>query len=314
MSPSLPFVWVGAEDVARLLDYQSLFAAIETAYVGAPLATPRISLPYQGKTKESGGTLLLMSALLPDALAGVKIITYNPNRKSGTIKYVYIAFDPVSGSLLAVIDGETLSTKRTAAVSVVAARHLAQRHPARIAVIGTGPVARELLRAYGTAYPDAMLCLWGRRRGAAQAIVEHLAAEGIRVVLSPILDDMVRQADIVSCATGSLEPLIKGELLRAGAHVDLIGGFTPAMREADDAVMRRACVVVADNVSALREAGDLCQPVSAGLLREEDVVTFESVLADPAPRGKPGDALTVFKSVGNSIFDLAAARLIVSGI
>ena len=303
--------WLDAEEVSRRLDYAPLFEAIEKAFLGNPVATPRLSLPYEGSSLESTGTLLLMSAVAPDTLAGVKIITYNTHRKSGTIKYIYVAFDPVSGELVAIIDGETLGTRRTAAVSVTAARYLAKKHPRCIAVVGTGPVARELVRAYHTAYPDAAIEVWGRRPEAVAILVDELAAQGIPVSGAADLDALVSRADIVSCATASSEPFLQGELLRAGTHVDLIGGFTPTMREADDAVMRNADIIVVDNESALREAGDLCQPIAAGVLATERVTGIERLFADPGVRRQTDQQRTVFKSVGHAVFDLATAQLAV---
>lgn len=305
------FAVLDADEVARRLDYSSLFTAIEESFLGDPVATPRLSLPYQGSSPDSTGTFLLMSAVAPDSLGGVKIITYNTHRKAGTIKYIYIAFDPVSGEPLALIDGETLGTRRTAAVSVTAAKHLAGKGSDCIAVVGTGPVARELAKAYHTAYPAAKIELWGRRTEAVEAVVAELAASGIPVSGASDLDELVRRADIVSCATASGQPLIKGDLLRAGTHVDLIGGFTPTMREADDAVMRNADIIVVDNDSGLRECGDLCEPIAAGVLAKERVIGIQRLLADPSVRRQNELQRTVFKSVGHAIFDLATARLAV---
>lgn len=311
MSEVPPFAWISATDVERDLPYPVLFPAIREGFAGGVRGTPRVSLPYVGRSAQSSGTLLLMSAIQPDSLAGVKIVTYNVHRESGIIKYIYVAFDPVSGALLALIDGEAMNTRRTAAVSVVAAQSIAKRRPARILVLGTGPVARELVKAYTSAYPGAALELWGRRPAAAGAIATDLAPGGIRVAVTEDLDRSVQAADIVSCATGSLAPLLKGTLLRRGAHVDLIGGFTPTMREADDAVYRRAGFVVVDNASALTEAGDLCQPLAAGILRAERIVTLENHWEGVAPTARGDGDLTVFKSVGNSVFDLATAQVLV---
>ena len=309
MADSPPFAWIDAAAVEQMLSYPRLFAAIEKAFVLHPALAPRTSLSYQGQSDHSSGTLLVMSAIQPDTLAGVKIITHNVNRSSGIISYIYVAIDPVSGAPIALIDGETLSTRRTAAVSVVASRHLARENPGRILIIGTGPVARQLVAAYGTAYPNASLQLWGRRPQRVQLILDSFANGAVRVDAAGDLDRSLRGADIVSCATGSFEPIVKGELLRPGAHVDLIGGFTPTMREADDAVFRRADRVVTDSVRALQEAGDLCQPIASGALRADCILSLEELLAAPTFQRTDIDALTVFKSVGNAVFDLAAAGL-----
>jgi len=314
MADKLPFAWIDAHDVERELNYGRLFGAIERAFADSPGVAPRVSLPYQGRSPQSAGTLLLMAAIQPDALAGVKIITYNVHRSGGAIKYIYVALDPASGALLALIDGESLSTRRTAAVSVVAAMHMAKREPGHILIVGTGPVARELIWAYAAAYPQAQIHLWGRNSDAAGAVAEEASSRGMPVKLSPRLDEAVRVAGIVSCATSAAAPLIKGALLRSDAHVDLIGGFTPLMREADDDVTRRAGLVAADNTSAITEAGDLCQPVAAGILRSDAVVPLESLLRAPAKFRAEGPRLTVFKSVGNAVFDLAAAKVLIDAL
>ena len=311
MTHAPPFMRLTDHDVERHLDYGLLFGAIEKAFVEAPVTMPRASLPYRGRSKDSTGTLLLMSAVLPDSLAVVKIITYSVERATGAIKYIYVVFEPLSGAVVAIVEGEALGAKRTAAVSIVAARYLAKPNPGVILVVGTGPVARELIKAYGIAYPHATLKLWGRRPAAVRAITEDFAKVSILVAAAMNLDDAVGHADIVSCATGSREPLIKGNLLRAGTHVDLIGGFTPVMREADDDVFRRAALVAVDNASALQESGDLCQPLAAGVLPKDRIASLESVFSGTASRRESELQLTVFKSVGNSVFDLAAARVLV---
>ena len=311
MADSPPFAWIDAAAVEQLLTYPRLFAAIEKAFVRHPAVAARTSLPYQGQSEGSSGTLLVMSAIQPDTLAGVKIITHNVNRSSGIISYIYVAINPISGAPIALIDGETLSTRRTAAVSVVASRHLAGESPGRILVIGTGPVAQQLVAAYGAAYPNASLQLWGRRSERVRVILDTFANGPVRVTAASDLDFSLRAADIVSCATGSFEPIVKGELLRPGAHVDLIGGFTPSMREADDAVFRRADRVVTDSFSALQEAGDLCQPIASGALRADGILSLEDLLAASESQRTDIESLTVFKSVGNAVFDLAAAGIVI---
>lgn len=300
---------IDAETVRARLAYPRLFEALAAAFRAPPLTTQRQALPYRAKDDAAGSVLLLMAAVDPDRLAGVKIVTFNAGRAGGAVSYIYIAFDPASGAPLALIDGEALSSRRTAAVSALAARTLARPDAADILILGTGAVARELVPAYRAAFPSARIRLWGRRLEAATALAATLAVE--------VADDLaaaVAAADIVASATAATAPLILGALLKPGAHVDLIGGFSPTMRESDDAVLARAAAVVVDNPAAITEAGDLVSPIATGALIAERVATLGQVL-NAEKVGRPdATAITVFKSVGHSLADLAAASLVVEGL
>lgn len=297
---------IDADTVRARLAYPQLFEALAAAFRTPPLTTPRQALPYRAKDDAAGSVLLLMAAVDPDRLAGVKIVTFNAGRPDGAVRYIYIAFDPASGAPLALIDGEALSSRRTAAVSALAAQTLARPEASDIVILGAGAVARELVPAYRAAFPAARIRLWARRVEAAAALAAALVVDVV-----DDLDAAVAAADIVASATAATAPLIQGGLLRHGAHVDLIGGFSPTMRESDDAVLARAAAVVVDNPAAIAEAGDLVSPISTGVLTAERVVTLGQVLAGAAPGRPDGAAVTVFKSVGHSLADLAAASLVV---
>jgi ornithine cyclodeaminase len=303
---SIPII--DAATVRARLDYPRLIAALAEAFRAPPLTTPRQALPYRAKEDPAGSVLLLMAAVDPDKLAGVKIVTFNAGRADGAVRYIYIAFDPASGAPLALIDGEALSARRTAAVSALAASTLARRRARDILILGTGAVARELVPAYRAVFPKAAIRLWGRRAEAAA----RLAAE-LDVALETDRDAGVAAADIIASATAATAPLILGERLKPGAHVDLIGGFSPTMRESDDAVLARAATVVVDNPAAVGEAGDLVAPVAGGILDPARVATLTQVLRGEAAGRPDAQAITVFKSVGHALADLAAAALVVAG-
>lgn len=295
---------IDAATVRDRLDYSRLMDALAGAFRQPPLTTPRQALPYRAKADEAGSVLLLMAAVDPDRLGGVKIVTFNAGRTGGAVSYIYVAFDPASGAPLALIDGEALSSRRTAAVSALAARTLARAESRDIVILGTGAVARQLVPAYAAAFPGATIRLWGRRVEAAAALAAEL---GIAWVDD--LNAALAEADIVAAATAATAPLIAGERLKPGAHVDLIGGFSPTMRESDDAVMVRAAVIVVDNPAAVSEAGDLVAPVAAGIVDPKRVATLGQVLNGEMPGRPDGQAITVFKSVGHSLADLTAAML-----
>jgi ornithine cyclodeaminase len=176
-------------------------------------------------------------------------------------------------------------------------------------MVGTGALAPHLVAAHALVRPIREVRVWGRDPAKARALAERLSSPQRQALAVADLESAVRQADIVSCATLSREPLVRGDWLRAGTHVDLVGGFTPEMREADDEAVRRARVFVDTREGALAEAGDLVQPIRSGILREPEVAGELAELARGRVPGRSGpQEITLFKSVGTALEDLAAAR------
>jgi ornithine cyclodeaminase len=159
--------------------------------------------------------------------------------------------------------------------------------------------------------PIRRVSIWGRDAGRAHAAAAKVALPGVSVAAVPSLENAVAEADIISCATLASAPLVHGRWLHAGQHLDLVGGFTPAMREADDDAVRRAAVYVDTRAGAMKEAGDIVQPLASGVLAAEAVKgdLFDLCRGTRPGRGDAG-AITLFKSVGTALEDLAAARLV----
>ena len=175
-------------------------------------------------------------------------------------------------------------------------------------MVGAGALAPFLIRAHLAVRPYRQIKLWNHRFGRAAALAAELAAQGLPVSAVEDLEAAVRQADLVSCATLSVDPLIKGDWLQAGTHVDCVGAFRPSMRETDDAVIARATLFCDTRAGALKEAGDLAQPMASGLITEADIAADLFDLAAKRHRGRRnGEEITLFKSVGTAIEDLAAA-------
>jgi ornithine cyclodeaminase len=216
-----------------------------------------------------------------------------------------------TGEPLAVMDGRVLTAWRTAAASALAARHLAREDAAHLVMVGAGALAPHLVRAHAAVRPIKQVTLWNRTRGRAVATGFGLAAGGIPVDVTDDLEAAVREADIVSCATLSSEPLVRGAWLRKGTHLDLVGGFTPRMREADDQAVKRARVYVDTREGALREAGDMVQPLKRKVLAKADIRGDLLDLCRGTAKGRTSASqITLFKSVGSAIEDLAAAMLV----
>lgn len=305
-----------AEQVHATLDWERLAEALAAAFAAGAQVPLRHAHPL-GETD----TLLLMPAWRDagDGAAGglgVKIVTVMPGnaaRGAATVNALYLLLDRASGEPRAVIDGEALTLRRTAAASALAARHLARADSANLLVIGTGKLAPYLARAHYALRPQlARVRVWGRRADAAQTLAQLLRDDGLPAEVAADLETAVRDAHIVSCATTATAPIVHGAWLAPGTHLDLVGGFTRAMREADDAAVARARIFVDTYAGALAEAGDLVSPLARGVIARTQIEAELAELVRGEKPGRRGDGeITLFKSVGTALEDLAAAELVV---
>lgn len=265
-----------------------------------------------------GGILLLMPCWIEGDVLGVKQVCMMPGNSASDMPSVigtYILSDARTGAVLAILDGSEMTARRTAAASALAADYLARPDAAHLLVVGTGRVSANLIAAYQHVRPLTKITVWGRDVAKAQALTRRFSSEKIAFSVAPDLESAVREADIVSCATLSHEPLIAGEWLSPGCHLDLVGGFTPVMREADDEAVRRASVFVDTRAAALVEAGDIIQPMDAGVIAQSDIRADLYDLCLGRHTGRTSaDEITFFKSVGAALEDLAAAKLAVSNL
>lgn len=266
----------------------------------------------------AGGTLLLMPAWQPGRHVGIKAVSVYPdNAKVGlpSVTGAYLLLDARTGLPKAVIDGVALTLRRTACASALAADYLARRDARHLLMIGAGSLAPHLIRAHCAVRSYTRIEIWNRNRARAEETAAKLTDLNAAIAVIDDLEAAIRVADTISCATLSRQPLVLGEWLKPGTHVDLVGGFTPEMREADDATLTRGSVWVDSREGALKEAGDLVVPLKHGLLRPEDVRgdLFALCRADIYAR-RDDSEITVFKSVGLALEDLAAAELVVQGL
>lgn len=303
-----------AEEVHAALPWAELADAIEDAFVDGGTDVPLRHAHALGG--EGGdGTLLLMPAWSAAAL-GVKLVTVLPGAAAhgaGTVQASYLLLDRATGEPRALIDGEALTLRRTAATSALAAQHLARPDARRLLIVGSGRLAPWMARAHVALNPELVhVAVWGRNADVAEDMVETLRDEGIDAEVAEDLRAAVQAAEVISCATTSREPLVQGAWLAPGTHLDLVGGFRRDMREADDAALVRARIVVDTYAGALAEAGDLVQPIGTGVIAREQVLAelAELLRGEKRARLMPGD-ITLFKSVGTALEDLAAAQLVV---
>lgn len=300
--------------VADALPYERLVNALAEAFAGATETPPRTlhTVPVPG---ESDGTLLLMPAWQQGALLGIKIATVFPDnvqRGLASVQASYLLLDATSGVPLAILDGAELTLRRTAAASALASRYLSRKGAATLLMVGTGKLAPHMIAAHTAVRPIEQVLIWGRRPAQALQLAATLAARDLEVRAVSSLVDAVSAADIICCATLSSEPLLRGDWLQPGQHVDLVGAFTPAMSEADTAALTRSRVFVDTYDGALSEAGEIVQAMRAGLIAREDLLADLASLARNEHAGRDTDTeITLFKSVGTAIEDLAAASCVI---
>ena len=284
-------------EAERYLDWQGLTRALEAGH-RLPRAEIKDIFLYR-----RDDTLLDRAAWIDGLGSLVKIGTIvpgNAGRGVPTINGIVNLFDDVTGELTALIDFHLVTKWKTAGDSLLSASRLARKDSRRILLVGAGVVAQNMVQAYSSVFPDARFTVWSRTRATAEAM-------GV-----PVADDLetaVRQADIICCATMAKAPLIMGDWLQPGQHLDLIGAYTPAMREVDDTAMARARVFVDSRATTVHHIGELMDPIASGAITEADVVA--DFYDDPAIYTRRSDGeITIAKNGGGAHLDLMTATYI----
>ncbi|MBB4954705.1 ornithine cyclodeaminase [Agrobacterium vitis] len=299
-------------DTARALEWSALIAALKEMF-SAECEMPVRHHHNMHVPGRADATLLLMPAWLPGQYCGVKLVSVYPdNHMSGlpAVQGGYLLTSGATGEMLALVDGGVLTARRTAAASALAASYLTRDDASRMLMVGTGRLSLNLIEAHASVRALDHISIWGRNAENAETTAAEARAKGFNAHAVTLLEEAVRQADIISCATLATEPLICGDWLKPGAHVDLVGGFKPSMREADDAAILRANVYVDTRAGAMAEAGDIVQPLANGSLTAEKICGELSELVRGTVKGRnSAEEITLFKSVGAALEDLAGAIL-----
>jgi ornithine cyclodeaminase/alanine dehydrogenase-like protein (mu-crystallin family) len=304
---------ITSAEIDRVITFPALIDVLADAFRG-DIVTP-VRHHHEIERPGAHGTLLIMPAwtgeATRDGFVGVKIVSVFPEnggRNLPSVLGTYLLMDGTTGEPRAALDGTRLTVWRTAAASALAARFLARTDASRMTMVGAGSLAPFLIRAHMSQRPIREVALWNHRPERAEALAAELRAEGLPVAAVAELEGAVRQADIVSCATLSTAPVVQGAWLKPGAHLDLVGAFNLRMREADDEALRRAQVYV-DTQAAKTEGGDVALALQGGAIAESHV---KGDLFDLCRNGvtRSADAITLFKSVGTALEDLAAAMLV----
>ena len=250
---------------------------------------------------------------------GAKLITAfwdNPNSTNGlpAVQAVYVLFDGANGQPLAALDGTALTLRKTAADSALGSRFLARADVATMLMVGAGALAPHLIMAHCAIRPSIeRVMVWNRTRSRAEALAEKLAIGGVTLEVVDDLETAARGADLISSATMTTDPLIRGAWLRPGTHLDLVGAFKPDMREADDDALRCASIFVDSRQTTIEHVGELKIPLAAKVITEADILADHYDFARGRHAGRRGaNEITLFKNGGGGHLDLMTARFVVA--
>lgn len=303
---------IDGDTVHRLLDWRGLVEALRRAHQGPMPEGRDLALDEPGGDGER--SFILLPSWQRDGLLGAKLITAFPGNPAcdpplPANQGVYVAFDGQTGAPLLVADGTALTLRKTAADSALGVDLLARPDAENLLMVGAGALAPHVIAAVLAVRPFLRtIRIWNRTPQKAEAVARALAGDGVKVEVARQLDTALAEADIVSSATTAQAPLIHGEHLRPGCHVDLIGGWNPKMREADDRTILRARLFT-DSRAQCRNCGDFLQPVEKGLIGWDAIEAdlFELCAGTRPGRTSPRD-ITLFKNCGGGHLDLFTAQ------
>lgn len=303
---------ISADDLKQTLDYPSLIDAIDDMFREGCT----VPLRHHHSIETPDGldpTLLLMPAWRKGDIIGVKLVTVFPENGNIGLPAVmgsYMLMDGSTGTPLAMVDGTELTARRTAAAGALGARYLSREDSSTLLMVGTGVLAPHLIRAHSSVRPISRVLVWGRNPDKAQAVIDQMVDEDYTLEVAPDLKAAVPEADIITCATLAREPLVMGDWVVPGQHIDLVGSFTPEMRETDDTCVARARVYCDTREGAMTESGDLVQPLANGTITPDDVLgDLFDMAAGTCSLRQSGEDITWFKAAGTALDDLAAAKL-----
>ncbi len=308
-------VLLGEKDVRAVLSMDDLIGAMETAldqYSGGGVRQPLRSVVDVGDGHAFYG--VMPAYIRQPAALGTKLVSvYHSNAALGLPSHLatIVLLDPETGALQAILDGRYITEARTAAVSAASAKHLARPEARVLAVLGTGVQARSHIDALTRVRPFEEVRVWGRDSGHARALVDELSSATTgRMIASASPDEAARGADVIALVTASREPVLTRASVGDGAHICAVGACRPDQREMDTALVRDARVFVDSRVGALAEAGDLVIPIREGAIDASHIAgELGDVFGGRTAGRRSASEITIFKSLGMAVEDVAAARL-----
>lgn len=303
---------VGRSDIASDIDWSIYINAIDA---GHALPAAQVEDVFLGPPTN---TLLSRAARIEGIGCGVKSVTVVPDNASRGLPSIQggmLVFDEVSGAVRAVIDSDLVTDLKTAADSALGARYLARPDSQSMLVIGAGRVAENVIRAYRQTFANlSQIMIWNRTTEKAQQLADDLGREGIEVSVMSDLAAAVARADIVMTATMSTSPILQGDWVQPGTHIDLIGAFKADMREADDTLLRKSLICVDNRDTTLHHIGEIKIPLETGVITTNDIIADLYQLKQGVCVRSALNDITVFKNGGGAHLDLMIADAILTSI
>jgi len=304
-------------NVASSLQYGILIEALRKAFSSKISVPERVQHTIKNKNG-SDATLLLMPAWKIGEHIGIKIVSVFPENTTQNMSAVhanYFLMNANDGKPIAVMDGTELTLRRTACASALAADYLVNKNADTLLMIGTGNLAPHMIKAHCVVRDYSRILIWGRNKEKAERLALSLDIKDKEIVAKNDLKEALNDADVISCATLTQRPLILGDWIKPGQHLDLVGAFTPDMAEADSQAIAMSKIVVDTYEGALSESGELINALKEGRIEKKHILSDlrELVLEEKNIRNDLDD-ITLFKSVGTALEDLAAAELVIEKI
>lgn len=304
---------IDKQTIFENLPYSEFIPFLKEAFQQDFSVPQRMHASFGNGIGENPSTLLVMPAWQDGRFLGIKSITISPYNKKfdlPTLQGVYILFNAENGSPLAVFDASAITARRTAAKSAVASSFLTRSDPENLLMVGTGTLSTELIQAHCTMHPIRKVYIWEHTEGEGQKVIERLPEMDQKFEVADDLSQVVPEADIISVATMSADPLVRGKWLQPGQHLDMVGAYRPDMREADDEALARSSLFI-DHDDAFHETGDLAIPLENGIINKQDVRATLFELCRGKSKGRSSDdEITFFKSTGHALEDLSAALFV----
>lgn len=297
------------EAVNRVMRWPALFEAFATAHRGPP---PILQDVLIGEPRHR---FFIRTAIVPGLGPGLKAVTIVPDNPNATpprpsVQGEVLLFDPETGAASALIDGVALTAWKTAGDSGFGATLLARSDVTSLLMVGAGAMAAPLIAAHRAARPSIRrVRIWNRSPSRAAALAARLTEPGLDIAVATDLATAAGEADVISCATMTETPILHGAWIRPGTHVDLVGAYTPTMREGDDTLLQRCELFVDYRGSTIGEIGELIDPMARGVITEADILADLYALARADHPGRSGpEAITVYKNGGGAHLDLMTAH------
>ena len=301
---------VTGDDIRSVCSWPFAVEALRAGHLMPP-ADLRDSL-----IENAGRKMLVRTAWIPGLASGVKAVTIYPGNPSQTppmpsVQGQVLLFDEARGDVVAVLEGVDLTAWKTAGDSALGASCLARPDAATMLMVGAGSMARPLIDAHRSVRPSiGHVMVWNRGRERAEALAQALGDDGIAAEVVTDLDEAVSRADLISSATMSTEPLIRGAALKPGTHVDLVGAYTPSMREADDAVLTRGRLFVDSYATTVGHIGEVMIPMAADVITRDDIEGDMHALVHGRTTRHSPEEITVFKNGGGAHLDVMIAHAV----